>query len=661
METEESPSKRRKTSPTTAIRIDATEGDAEIVNVEEVRQKTPQRASYMSPTKSSLSRFNPKLLPRPTSAGSGTSRPPSGETAFEEDARVANPFVPMKTLARDTVTELHAETPSRMATPEGESQGDVLAMRETDETSLRASPRRRRTSRQSSVGISGAPRRRSGIPGRLSSPLKTLPPIKSPPEPVIFPTIPIDNPTPRQPSPGSDEPGSAILAMDTQLQAELGAAATRQEETSPELPPTVDDGGILVLTNPAPLGLFSTPSKRPSRRRTQSGAPVAIRSPRGVERYIRPLKSKDLDNPTENELEGDRTSKDMNGKRAAKRRLVTQLSAQLKLLEEHASGIERQVAELNMSQDKVASMDKTKALSEKHMRRESRCAKSLNAFLPFSGQRKTGVKSSIFGTGPIPSHKPIVVKNALRYLTVFTSLTFSSKSSLIPPPLADQASAPMLLQHDIAIQSPSRLLVSTVSLHVNASSHKVAALSVLKLSPWAEPELRHFIRQRETNESVDHGDILGLCTGISSYLEAATRRAICWAQLEKEHQALLRSDIALSTTKFGSESELESGRAANDTRRRSMEATQASQTEDGDVIAGESILTRSQYTRRELLPHMGRQLLKFQRKVANSGVVSLLISWSIELDWIGEAKSILDASVALPPSCKYCVRLTRKT
>ena len=58
--------KRRKASPTRSVPG----------NLSPARKK-PTRASFLSPTKASLARFNPGLFPRPPSAGSGDSRPNS--------------------------------------------------------------------------------------------------------------------------------------------------------------------------------------------------------------------------------------------------------------------------------------------------------------------------------------------------------------------------------------------------------------------------------------------------------------------------------------------------------------------------------------------------------------------------------------------------------
>lgn len=73
----DSPAKRRKTSPTTSIPIDAPATPSRIPVRKDGSKTTPRRPSFASPTKASLSRHNPQLLNRPTSSGSGIERPSS--------------------------------------------------------------------------------------------------------------------------------------------------------------------------------------------------------------------------------------------------------------------------------------------------------------------------------------------------------------------------------------------------------------------------------------------------------------------------------------------------------------------------------------------------------------------------------------------------------
>ncbi|KAF8867390.1 hypothetical protein BDZ45DRAFT_609727 [Acephala macrosclerotiorum] len=71
----DSPAKRRKTSPTTSIPIDAPATPSRIpvpIAREDGTKGSARRPSFASPTKASLSRHNPQLLNRPSSSGSGS-------------------------------------------------------------------------------------------------------------------------------------------------------------------------------------------------------------------------------------------------------------------------------------------------------------------------------------------------------------------------------------------------------------------------------------------------------------------------------------------------------------------------------------------------------------------------------------------------------------
>ncbi|KAH6678380.1 hypothetical protein B0J14DRAFT_582567 [Halenospora varia] len=75
---DESPSKRRKTSPTTSISIDVPATPSRIPVLRRDAGKTlPDRPSFASPTRASIARHNPQLLNRPSSAGTGADRPGS--------------------------------------------------------------------------------------------------------------------------------------------------------------------------------------------------------------------------------------------------------------------------------------------------------------------------------------------------------------------------------------------------------------------------------------------------------------------------------------------------------------------------------------------------------------------------------------------------------
>lgn len=74
----DSPAKRRKTSPTTSVPIDAPATPSRIpVPRKDGAKTTPRRPSFASPTKASLAKHHPQLLNRPSSSVSGSGRPQS--------------------------------------------------------------------------------------------------------------------------------------------------------------------------------------------------------------------------------------------------------------------------------------------------------------------------------------------------------------------------------------------------------------------------------------------------------------------------------------------------------------------------------------------------------------------------------------------------------
>ncbi|PBP22088.1 hypothetical protein BUE80_DR007075 [Diplocarpon rosae] len=81
----DSPAKRRKTSPTKCIPIDAPATPSRIpVPRKDGPQSSSRRPSFASPTKASLSRHHPQILNRPTSSGMGGARPESRGTALKD-------------------------------------------------------------------------------------------------------------------------------------------------------------------------------------------------------------------------------------------------------------------------------------------------------------------------------------------------------------------------------------------------------------------------------------------------------------------------------------------------------------------------------------------------------------------------------------------------
>ncbi|CAG8974503.1 hypothetical protein HYALB_00009038 [Hymenoscyphus albidus] len=152
---EHSPAKRRKTSPTTSLPINAPTTPSRIPVLRRDGDKTPtSRPSFASPTKASFSRHNPQLLSRPTSSGAGSGKPGGKE---EIDGLFAKFLGGNPAGSEDLgVTEEPERASSQGAT--GQGVGTALG------TSRPVTPRGKKSV------VTGKPRRRSQSP--MKSPVK---------------------------------------------------------------------------------------------------------------------------------------------------------------------------------------------------------------------------------------------------------------------------------------------------------------------------------------------------------------------------------------------------------------------------------------------------------------------------------------------------------
>lgn len=149
--------KRRKTSPSTALEVDASNTQQQSPS-RDGRASTPSRASYLSPTKASLARFHPHLLPSSTTTATKRS---SSRGSQGPDLSRSSAVEGAESLLDGIYTVARPVTPARVTTPPApESTGPVNG----------GSPVRNIQS--VSGGLSEAPRRRSRTPGRYASPPK---------------------------------------------------------------------------------------------------------------------------------------------------------------------------------------------------------------------------------------------------------------------------------------------------------------------------------------------------------------------------------------------------------------------------------------------------------------------------------------------------------
>jgi hypothetical protein len=270
-----SPAKRRKTSPTTSISVENATPQPQRPAAIDAPHTAPGRASFLSPTKASLARFNPGLLERPRSAGGErsqgrdvaerpsdipTAEPLTTANGIRDEATNGNDNVPGATDAAHEVVE--KQNGERSPSPH-----------ETAVSSTRTTPTRT-TRPKSKQGLRASPRRRSRTPAAVASP---------PPDQTRESLATVNESAPQtveengdtQLQSERDREGQVFKAL--QALAQLDGTNDEQEPEEPgepgepeepELPPTPSQLGLKdpVVSKP-PAGLLNTPSKKPRRNR----------------------------------------------------------------------------------------------------------------------------------------------------------------------------------------------------------------------------------------------------------------------------------------------------------------------------------------------------------------------------------------------------------
>lgn len=289
------------------------------------------------------------------------------------------------------------------------------------------------------------------------------------------------------------------------------------------------------------------------------------------------------------------------------------------------------------------------------------------AMLGFNGS------SSSFLPPPIPqqeeepepppiSHHPIPLSAAeeLPYLQVFTPLTFTSKSTSISAP--SEHGEPVLKKLSIRIGSatPPGLFVAGMEMIVNTRTLAVSSLAVPRLDPAAVRELQPFIDSITSSQTPPHSaltrNVSILAWAMSEWYRVALKRAKFWHAVEKQLGPEAKDGLH------------EVVRAMRTRKRRKKRAREevddvGSSFESADSAGGS--LDGMLLSKADLLPHMGRSAMDVGVPCLaeeGSGAESeLRVSWTIEFDWTGEARSKLDVDISVPGKCKCPRSHQRKT
>lgn len=658
---ESSAPKRRKTSPTSSVPVEST--------------TPPDPPPQQQP---------PELQPAPESPtrSSGPSRQIASNRA--EDLPASQPNSPDDDAA-DVSNALTAQL-------EHQSEGDGTA------SSPASRPPDATTTAQGAPSDAGASQERSGSrsPVRRAggTTLGAQPARRSPSRPHPRPLPP--------PAPENEEdlfnPFIGRALQRSPLNTGVLPVAVPQE---PELPPTPHHLDPVVSTPPS--GIHHTPSKRrrqgnagrlarqesPSKGASQDDHGLPQKEPQKprvfrVARRGSPVRTVEQDLPTtQDSRHQDEKPKsefapgthprrsirlnplaEKQRERDALLREVAQLEADLELATRENQAAVQGVSSLADSSDVLDLFRRHLVPAPKDEEPDSTTAWLETAMNPIAMLGFNG-SSSAFLPPPIPqkeeesepppiSHHPIPMSAAeeLPYLQVFTPLTFTSKSTTISVP-SDQGE-PMLKKLSIRIGSatPPGLFVAGMEMTVNTRTLAVSSLAVPRLDPAAVRELQPFINRITSNQKPPHSaltrNISVLAWAMSEWYRVALKRAKFWYSLEKQLGPEGKDGLS------------EVVKAMRTRKRRKRRARGEVDEVGGSFESADSAggsLDGMLLSRADLLPHMGRSTMDLSIPcLADEGVgksSELRVSWGIEFDWTGEARSKLGVEVGVPGKCKW--------
>ncbi|KAL1963273.1 hypothetical protein VTN77DRAFT_8496 [Rasamsonia byssochlamydoides] len=481
-----SPAKRRKTSPTTAVPIDAPESTQADSTAQDVPVPPPvsHRPSFQSPTRASLARSNPEILSHVFNRS--PTRSPQRPTN-ESEERVFG------------LRDRKALRPSLTAAG---SPGGFLAL----------SPRRR----------SGAIQAFAAPPRRVSRRIE-IPNVDGTQEQNV--STPVHSNTP-----------------DEQLASELDSATRESEARNPSVPPLLQEeyGEPELPPTPTELGL----EKRPERPKGLLSSPSSRKHRR---EGLRPstLRLDQVQLSSENNQSED----DMPEVVRKKQKLRDELAEQLERLKSEVAQLESWAQRTERLDDPEPDVEAVRNLISLLTTSNPSCAPSslappdppplsslISSLLPFSAK---AAPEKPRPTSPDPTN-PFVLKelaDPTPYLTVFAPLnllTYSTKISAEPT---------LTETHSITLSAPPpfprHLYKIPLTFKTNLESQCVTSISISNdQSAKIPPALHGWMNSRLANPLLQL-DVSGLCWGICRYWEASVCRARIWAKLKRKHEALV--------------------------------------------------------------------------------------------------------------------------
>lgn len=674
--------KRRKTSPTESIPVESTTPPGPPPTQREEQsdpqpepQLSPsrdiQRSPFASPTQSSLARQNPKALNPTRDAASRTLHdlPASRPTSRDENREVGT--------APALITERRSDEDASRSSPSGSAAHLRYAASES-----RSAPAARRS-----------PAARAG-----GSTHDTQLPHRTPTRPQPRPLPPPD------PTDQEEEIVGPLMGRSLRPLPNTGVIPVVARE-EPRLPPTPQHPDPVVSTPPS--GIHNTPSKRrrdETQREQRTSSPLkpseqeqrpqkpqkqvhrtgAVASPRRKS-PARPVEAIKISTSkpalSEEKSKKERPSRthprrsvrlqgpdwEKTQKRDALLQEIALLETDLELARsEHFNAAKG----LPSSSDPGILMDLLRrrllpAEKGPELDPNSRwieAAMDPFAMLGFNGRSHTQfppilVQSSSEekNESPLISHHPVALTAAeeLPYLQIFTPLKFSTHMTTVPSkPDHPNQNTHQKYTINVRSASPPGLFVARVEMVVSTRNQAVASLAVPQLDPAAF-ELRTFIDSiTEVNTTYNPAltrNVSILCYAMGEWYRVALKRAKFWHVLDKEFGPESKDGFANIVA------------AMRTRKKRKRKARKADEADGGGADGLEGIdslgsLDELMLSKKEILPHMGRTSMDLEvpwlsedRSTESS---QLRVSWGIEFDWTGVAKSKLATEISVPGKCE---------
>ena len=541
-----SPSKRRRTSPSTSVAVTVENTDLR-PSPQNGPSPSRRRLSFMSPTKASLARFHPGLLSRAKSAE--PPRPVSkGLHGTIEQNSVAAGGV------NSIVGHVAGTNPKRL------ELGDNGVEKEQ--------------------GSLATPRRRSRIPGDGNASTGQVQysmnpdPRASPPEEARDKGTAANGTDGEHQEPVQDVADTGMTAVpDSQISQHPSTPTQREPHVPTSGMGIGHDGEPTLPSTPSQLGLeppwekpkgllFSSPSKRPRRKGKPSAKSSPLKPPDnppehpnskqrspipdlGPRRYIKNT-PKPPPPPEEAhllELQGrlgdlEKQLQDIEDK-VLRQLLVSSWqqegSKDDKTIAKQKREVSQQSTEVMQLRDEVLQIQATRSIDNVQTRPEeidrntksSSLTRRLARFLPFSITPPPTVPRP-------PSPKDTHINQGLDWdlsQTAAASFTITTSNALLLPPTVDNE---LLQRQDIALSTSQRLLTSDLQLTANTITQQISHLDVRAISSWAEPELGSWLRQ-----SMEKMELTNLGRAFGRYWEVAKLRGKCWISCKQDYENLV--------------------------------------------------------------------------------------------------------------------------